>query len=381
MTSFQIRIEQSVEAATGYWGALSGDALLSPYQSVGWCLSYTAAARKSKVPECRIAVILQEGTVVGLLPFQLTRRMGIRELSFLGADKGNQNTGVWAKNFYQEMTGETAQRLLADIAQHTGANLISLQNIPDTWHERQHPLLLETATQSPSMIFVGEVTDDFDAFFKATQSKATRKKLQRKKRALEEAGGYRVRLGSTPSETNAILDIFLDQRARRESLTGIPNAFSDEASQEFLKTLASIDQEGLTFQAWALDVADEPRATYLCLRQGDTLFGYANSLAHDEFFPQSPGIVLLMEIIRYACADPAIRFLDLGLGDERYKHGWTEPASLSDCYLAVSAKGKAVAALDRAKTRLKTRVRNSPTLWSGIRKARRLMARGHDQAS
>lgn len=315
---------------------------------------------------------------MGLLPFQLSRRLGARELSFLGADKGNQNTGIWDHQFYREVSGETAQKLLSEIAALTGADLITLQNIPHIWHGREHPLLLQSATPSPSMIHVGELTDDFDAFFKATQSKATRKKLQRKKRALEDAGGYKVQLASDQRETTAIVETFLQQRARRESLTGIPNAFSDEASQAFLKSLALHDHPELEFQAWALHVAGQTRATYLCLRQGDTLYGYANSLAHDEFFPQSPGVILLMEIIRRACADPGIRYIDLGLGDERYKHGWTEAVPLSDCHLAYSAKGSAVAALDRAKTRLKTRLRNSPALWSAIRRLRRLVARGND---
>ncbi len=88
----------------------------------------------------------------------------------------------------------------------------------------------------------------------------------------------------------------------------------------------------------------------------------------------SPGLVLIREIIEQICADPEVSVLDLGLGEERYKTGWTSPEELCDSRIAVSAKGKIYAGAQVAKTRLKATIRNSDRLWSLVRKIRTMRA-------
>lgn len=81
---------------------------------------------------------------------------------------------------------------------------------------------------------------------------------------------------------------------------------------------------------WYLETGDQIRATYLCAQHGKTLYAYSNSVAHDDMLPNSPGLVLIKEIIERACGDPTIDTLDLGLGEERYKTTWAEPVPLKD---------------------------------------------------
>jgi len=378
VTNFQIEIKNSPEQARDVWLTLEQTGIGSAYQTHHWCNAYLTALGSDRDAPCQIALFTQNHKPLALLPFKFSRSLGAQTIRFLGADKGNQNTGLWEEEFYRTLSSADAQRALCEIAGHCKADLVLLENIPQVWQQRPHPLLSPTATPSPSPVFQGELDSSFDSFFRASQSKAARKKLSRKKRALMEAGEYRLVSGATAHDVERLLNAFLVQRAHRAGLTGIPNAFASEADQAFLRALLptgpmSSDAPELILRG--LEVAGKIRATYLCLQHRETLIGYANSVAHDELLPHSPGNVLLMDVIEQACIGGRTQFLDLGLGDERYKHGWTKPVALSDQLVGITLKGKMAEQTIRLKSSIKTKIRTSPQLWSLVRKLRAVRAK------
>ena len=90
--------------------------------------------------------------------------------------------------------------------------------------------------------------------------------------------------------------------------------------------------------------------------------------------PNSPGLVLIKEIIERACGDPTIDTLDLGLGEERYKTTWAEPVPLKDSLLAMTWKGALRMRLEAARLKAKSCIRNSSILWPLIRRLRKMKA-------
>lgn len=378
VTNFQIEIKNCPDQAFDEWLTLEQTGIGSAHQTHHWCHAYLSALGSDHHAPCQIALFTQNQKPVALLPFQFSRSLGAQAIRFLGADKGNQNTGLWEGEFYRTLSTEDAQLALREVARRCKADLVLLENIPRIWQQRPHPLLSPTASPSPSPVFQGELDSSFDSFFRASQSKAARKKLSRKKRVLMEAGTYRLVRADRSEEVEAVLNAFLAQRAQRAKLTGVPNAFTTETDQAFLRALLPTDpmsRDAPKLILWGLEVAGKIRATYLCLQHRAMLIGYANSVAHDELLPHSPGNVLLMDIIEQACKDGGIQLLDLGLGDERYKHGWTKPVALSDELIGVTLKGKAAEKALRLQSSIKTKIRTSPELWSMVRKIRSFRAK------
>lgn len=119
----------------------------------------------------------------------------------------------------------------------------------------------------------------------------------------------------------------------------------------FLKELAAL----LSVQGWLkisrLEVNNEPVAWHYGFRFGDSWFWYLPSFKI-EYEDCSPGSCLLRLLVEEGCADPSLREMDLGLGDESYKSRFaTTVRKTYDVQLSRSlSRHSLVAAWNLAKT-------------------------------
>ncbi|WP_346896058.1 GNAT family N-acetyltransferase [uncultured Roseibium sp.] len=376
---FDVTIYRDLEKAAPAWRALEEQAIGLPYQRFGWIQAWYEAVGRDRFIEPVLVIARQNNIFAFALPLGLEHRRGRSALTFLGQENTNQNTGLWNPDCYATITADTLTATLEEVCHLAGADLLHLANVPQTWNNRPSPLLLKERTDSPSPSFVGRLTNDFDGLFRSNFSKKSAKTLVRKQRKLEAAGNFRVFKAETEADIRRGLEAFFTQRAKREADAGIPSGFSTPEKRRFLETLAGLHRDNgaqtanTQITVWALEVGDAIRATYLTLHQGSRLICYSTSISHDELVSQSPGVVLLKNIIEHACAEPEIDILDLGLGDETYKHPWSEPQALSDSFLAVTARGWMNLQADKATQFVKAKIRNSQRLWTLVRKLRQFL--------
>ena len=379
-TATDIAVEIADLTAAGSFIALTGNRLGPlPYEALSWLAAWADTVGRTANFETFAAIITSGGKPGLVLPLAKRKTRGMTTLTFAGFGMGNQNTGLWDADFYQSVTPARGQAVLEEICRKSGADRICLRNVPETWEGRRHPFTENGSTASPSPVFRGFLERDFDALFRRTHSKSARKNLARKERHLKAIEGYKVVKASAQEQLERGLDAFLTQRADRARSSGVPNAFHDPDHRRFLERLLGItgldpDPFRPALDLWYLEASGTIRATYLVSAMDTCLFGYANSIAEDELMPHSPGLVLLKSIIEQACED-GLEELDLGLGDERYKHGWTSPVPLSDCHVAVTWKGRLASGIDRNKQRLKAAVRRSSKAWMVVRYLRKLKGR------
>ena len=356
------------------WRKLGTESLGTPYQSYAWLSSWQETIGRKQGLETLTAILQRQDEALLILPFAVQRKNGLRRLSFLAHQNGNQNTGLWNRPFYQSVDSGFISQILKDICQQSRADLLTLHNVPENWFGRPHPLVLKKALPSPSPIFTRQLPADFDQLFRETHSKSSRKNLARKQRHLQSVEGYRVVKAMTPQDLERGFQAFLAQRATRARETGIPNVFSNAEARDFLAAVVGVTRaddraDPAPLNLWYLEADGKIRATYLCAEGGHTIYAYSNSVAHDELLPNSPGLVLIREIIEYACGSCDLERLDLGLGEERYKTAWAEAASLRDSRLAVTTRGRIAERLDGGGTKLKAAIRNSEPLWAMVKKA------------
>lgn len=374
VSNLKLLISDDIRAVTADWNRLASTGFGNPYQSSDWLAAWSETiGNELGVTPAIVTVRLAEKPVL-VLPLGLQTSAGTRTLSFLGHQNGNQNTAIWDPGFYMSVTAAQVLELLTRVCEEMQADLMLLQNIPENWNGREHPLVLDGATASPSPIFTRRLPDDFDALFRETHSKSSRKNLLRKQRHLQSVDGYRVIRAETETDLRNGYDAFLEQRARRAQEAGIPNVFSDGPAKLFLEMLLGLNGPASaprTLDLWFLEAGGKIRATYLCVQGGGTIHAYSNSVAHDDLLPKSPGLVLIMEIIERACSDPQTMELDLGLGEERYKTSWADPVPLMDSRMAVSLKGNIKKSLEALRLQAKSAVRNSEVLWPLVRQMRR----------
>ncbi|NVK34933.1 MAG: GNAT family N-acetyltransferase [Rhodobacteraceae bacterium] len=317
------------------------------------------------------------------LPLQGDVRRGVKTLSFAGANRANQMSGLWAKEALKQIDTDVLADALRDFARERGFDLIIFDNLLPELDGARHPLMSGDAQPSVHPVFIGNHEGPFADYLLASHSKASRKKQRKKKQNLQDAGDYKVVRAVSAEDRKAGLEAFQDQRTKRHHLTGIPNVFATPEGNQFLAALldagAKDPASGLTL--WWLECAGAIRATYLCTHEDHRLICYTNSIAHDELTQHSPGVILLYDILE-ACWTDAERFtIDLGLGHERYKQSLSEPVSMATVYLPVTLKGRMFIKALTSVARLKSRLRQSKTIWSAIRFLRKIKAQRQDAPS
>lgn len=376
---FEISVYRTLSAAAGVWRSLEKDADGLPYQEFNWFEAWQTAVGQGLGIKPVLVVARENDRFAFALPLGLEKRSGCTVLTVLGQASNNQNIGLWSPEAYQATSGfAEIEEVLATVCKHVGADLAHLANIPTEWRGKTPPLLLKHRIQSPSPVYIGSIGDDFDALFQQSFGKRSGKTLLRKQRKLEAAGDFQILRAVNPEDIRRGLDAFIAQRIAREAQSGIPSGCTSPEKQKFLANLVGlgpetdVDSGAPPMDVWILEAGGAIRATYLALWNRDRMISYSTSISQDELTSQSPGIVLLKGIIETACADPDIHVLDLGLGDEFYKHAWSDPQEVNDCFLAITPRGWLALTLLEARQGLKAMIRNSPPLWKAIRKLRQI---------
>ncbi len=375
-SSPDITILQNLGDARSPWLRLQASGIYGHYQRFDWLEAWHVHLGSALGVRPLIIICEDAAGPAMILPLALNRRGGTTVLEWMGWQHGNQNTGLWRADAYAAADPVELSRLLVRTAREAGASLVDLRNIPASWEGRPHPLA-QSGTPAKDAVFRGTVSEPFAALRMRLQSKDSRKKEARKQKALEALPGYRIRTLDRAAEIEAGLDTLIAQRQERARQTGIPSGFSAPGQRAFLRKLL-LEGAGSpcpALQIQVLEAEGDVLAAYLSGRSGTTCYAYANSIgvgSHSQF---SPGIVLLSSLIEACCEDQAIRTLDLGLGDERYKHTWTRPEPLRDLALAVEMRGHLIRLLLTARRTLLRGLRQTPALWTGVRTVRRFAAR------
>jgi CelD/BcsL family acetyltransferase involved in cellulose biosynthesis len=370
-----VQILQDLSEARQSWMQLQACGLYTHYQRLDWLEAWHVHVGSVAGRQPLVVVTHDAAGPAMLLPLALSKRAGTTVLEWMGWQQGNQNTGLWRPDAYAAADPGKLFDLLRRTARSHGASLIDLRNIPLLWEGRPHPLAAGGAPAKDS-VFRGSMEEPAAQLRARLQSADSRKKDTRKQKSLEALPGFAIRTLTSAAEIETGLDCFISHRQERARRTGVPGGLSAPGMRAFLRKLllAGAGRPTPALQLQVLEAEGEVLATYLTGRSGDTCHAYANSITSGPHTRFSPGIVLLGALISGCCADPKIRTLDLGIGEERYKHPWTQPEPLRDLVIAASLRGWLMKLVLDMRRSVLRQLRQAPALWAGVRAMRRFAA-------
>lgn len=373
---FSIRTESDPHRVADIWRTLQENAFGTLFTSYEWLSSWHDHVGRARGIEALIVVGEVNGVPAFLLPLSITRKAGgnLRICRFLGDFHGNQNSGLWRRDILAGIHLRSLRKVLLRVAALHRIDLFDLKYVPHVIDERIHPLICPHAIESLNAVHAFPLEADFNKVYKARRSSSARKKLRTKERKLSETGKVRFRRASDPATALHFLETLIAQRGMRQASNGIPNVFDAPDMRAFLteQLVRSIEARDDRCMIYGLEVDGEVRATYLCGMQYDRFHAYTNSICEDAGI-YSPGDLLLLRVVEDACRLGASSF-DFGLGAERYKTSWADREPLMDVALPVTARGRAALFAIRRIRALRRTIRNTPALWSLVRRMRRLRA-------
>jgi CelD/BcsL family acetyltransferase involved in cellulose biosynthesis len=232
------------------------------------------------------------------------------------------------------------------------------------------PLLALGVTVNPSGAYLTQLAGNWDEFYSAKRSAATRRRDRTKRKRLADFGAVRLVTSQSDDEIVRTLDLLMEQKARAFARMGVANLFANPGYAEFYRAVASDPASRPLAHVSRLDVGATAAAINLGLVHRGRYYHLLASYDDGEASRFGPGVAHLHDLMQYAIEN-GCRVFDFTISDERYKRDWSDTElTLYDHISAATLRGALVALQLTAAQRLKRWIKQTPPLWSLVSRAR-----------
>jgi CelD/BcsL family acetyltransferase involved in cellulose biosynthesis len=359
------------------WRAFEQRADCTVFQVYDWIAKWQrhVGARRRIVP----AIVLgrdDEGNLLFILPLAIETRGGVRRLTWLGSELCDYNAPLLAPHFGDQQSAQRFGLLWQDIVNLLQTHpqfrfdLIDLQKMPEAVGAQRNPFLNLKVLVNPSGAHIATLTGDWDAFYAAKRSPATRKRERRQFKHLAELGEVRFGDVEEREDVERTLTAIFEQKARSFARMGVENIFARPGHREFFFDVATDPGTRALVHLTRLDVGNTMAAANVGLRFRDCYSLILSSYQDGDIARFGPGRAHLHELLRQAI-DRGFRTFDFTIGDEAYKRDWCDTEmKLYDYLAAATMRGRLVVAMTMALRRVKRFIKQTPALWHAFSKAR-----------
>lgn len=349
------------------WRRLEQREWNSLHQSLDWCRAWIEAQGH----ELLIVTGSVEGRILFMLPLEIVGdRLG-RTARMPGERFNNLNTGL----FSEELAAPNPQELqhfksAVATALRGRADLLVLDQMPLYWNGVMHPLASLASVENQNRSFQLPLLATMEATLTQLNAKTRRKKFRAQVRKLEALGGFEHVVAASADEQHALLNRFFAQKGARLEAFGLPDVFQPPKIRDFLHRLLDAPRHGLdaplAMQAIRLRGEHDGHIAAITglSRKGGHVLCQFSSIDETIAAEASPGELLFWLAVERSIADGATLF-DFGIGDQPYKRSWCSQETIQhDIVLPLSARGRMLAPLLVAETRLKAAIKKQPRLYA-----------------
>lgn len=373
-------VHDDLAAVEQDWRRFEETADCTPFQTFGWLSAWHRHIGTLNRVTPAIVVARRGDDILMLLPLAVQPRGLTRRLSFLGQDLCDYNAPLLAPDFSRVVGPEgfaALWRNIRGVLQATPAlrhDTIALEKMPERIGAQANPLLCLDVRLNPSGAYETVLGADWEQFYTAKRSSATRRRDRTKVKRLGELGEVRFVDPEAPQDIAATLDVLIEQKSKSFARMGVPNMFARPGRAAFFRELVAVPPAHRLVHLSRLDVGQTFAAVNLGLIFRDCYYHVLASYDDGEVSRFGPGAAHLRELLRYAIERGLKRF-DFTIGDEPYKRDWCETEQhLHDYSAAVTLRGWPSAALSLAWRRIKRAIKQTAPLWNAVVRLRSTIA-------
>jgi CelD/BcsL family acetyltransferase involved in cellulose biosynthesis len=372
-----LRLYSDLAEVRDQWKAFERDADRTVFQSFDWLAAWQRhiGAGRGTVP----AIVLgrdSDGELLFILQLAIEPQRSVRRLAWLGEQLCDYNAPLLGPQFSARMSAERFALAWRDVIALLRADprlrfdLIDLQKMPETVGAQRNPFLDLAVRAHPSGAYVANLGRDWETFYAAKRSSATRKRERRQLKQLAEHGEVRFVNVEEHDDIERTLTTLIEQKSRAFARMGVENLFARAGRREFFQAIAADPGLREVVHVSRLDVGTTMAATNVGLKFRDCYYLILSSYDDGDLARFGPGRAHLNELLRHAIECGLARF-DFTVGDEPYKRDWSDlELKLFDYVAAVTLRGVAMMAMTRAYRSTKRFIKQSPILWPAFSKAR-----------
>jgi CelD/BcsL family acetyltransferase involved in cellulose biosynthesis len=379
----RISISHHLEAVEHVWRSFQTEADGTVFQSFEWLSAWQRhiGAREGVRP----LIVLgrnADGRPLFLLPLSAQPAGFGQELVWLGMELCDYTGPLLAPDFSAQMSREAFAELwhalLPRLAARVPFDLVRLEKMPETVGAQPNPVLCLTTSRNPSGAYLTDLAPNWDDFYAAKRSSATRRRERTKRKNLANLGELNFVEPESAADRAATIDTLMQQKAISLARIGVSNLFAQPGYADFYRAVSGEPIVHIS----RLDVGDIPAAINLGLMMRGRYYHVLASYTDDATVGRyGPGAAHLMEIMAKAIERGCTVF-DFTIGDEPYKRDWCdERQTLHDHLSARTAKGALAVAARSVALHVKRTIKENPALWNAFFKLRSLVGPRQSRSS
>ena len=362
----RVQIFDACNSVEPVWRHLERNgAIKTPYQSFDLLSSWQRhIGSKTGVTPFIVAGFDSAGEAAFLWPLGRASAGPVNILSFLGGKHANFNFALWRRDLVDSITADDIGTVLTQIAATRKADILSLLRQPCSWEGFVNPFSRLPHQASPSGSLRLTITERGEEQLKQMLSSAARRKLRAKERKLRTLAGYRYVQATTPADVSRFLDAFFPLKSAHMKAQALPNIFAAPCQQSFLRDacLIGLADGSPLIEIHAIEADSELLALFAAINDGKRASGMFNTYTLSGNAKQSPGLVLLTNLIS-SLADRGVGGFDLGVGEASYKAVFCkEPEPLFDSFLPLTPLGKLAAVAASTGCHVKRQIKQNNSL-------------------
>jgi CelD/BcsL family acetyltransferase involved in cellulose biosynthesis len=293
------------------WRSLAGRAIEpNAYYLADWELAVNATAR-GRTGALALTVV-RDTRLIGLLPVvPMWQALKIPLPALVSADPygtlctpllDREEAEAAALDLMQEARAAGAHALIVRAATLDGPAMKAFRE--ELRRDGLRPKLLASHLRASL-----DATRDADELLQEALGAKKLKELRRQRNRLADHGEVRLDIARTPQEVSAAVETFLVLEASGWKAQRGTALAQDEGDAAFIRRASVALAAHGQCEIISLSAGETPVAAGIVLRHGDRAFFF--KLGVDERFARfSPGVQLTLDLTRYLCSDPAIRFAD-----------------------------------------------------------------------
>ena len=320
-----------------------------------------------------------EGDIALIAPLCLMRRYSAQQLCWLGQDLCDYNAPLLAADFSQRATREDFLTAWYELQVHMQCepllrhDCIELEKMPERIGAQPNPFMHLAVTPNRNSAHLAHLGTDWEKFYRARRSSATRRRDRSKLRHMSQFGDVRFVTATDIADACRTLEILMEQKRRALARKGIGDIFAPPGHREFFLDLAANPATSHLVHVSRVEIGDTCAAANFGIVFGDRYYHVLASYVDGAVAHYGPGALHLRELLAYAI-NRGLKLFDFTIGDESYKLDWCDTVlKLYDYAAATRWRGLPARALSSVQRRGKRLIKQTPLLWSLASHARGAM--------
>jgi CelD/BcsL family acetyltransferase involved in cellulose biosynthesis/predicted ATP-grasp superfamily ATP-dependent carboligase len=352
------------------WRAFERVADCTAFQTFDWLSTwYRHVGLREGVHPAIVVGRYGDGEIAFILPLCVVPGRLAKRLCWLGQELGDYNAPLLARDFSQRVSPERFLAIWRELEEDMQRDpvlrhdWIEFEKMPQKIGAQTNPFSHLGVTPNASGVHLTRLGDDWEKFYIAKRSSATRRRDRAKRRHMSEYGEIRFVTATETEDARRTLETLMEQKGRALARKGIANIFARPGHREFYLDLASNPNSRHLVHISRVEIGSARAAVNLGIVFGDCYYHVLASFVDSDVSHYGPGALHLRELMAHAIKLGLKRF-DFTIGDEPYKLEWSDTdLALYDYSETTSWRGFPVSSSSALRRRIKRFIKQTPALW------------------